>query len=181
MARKYLQSNEARALSFDLDDWVRRYGRALHSYFRRRAPPFVDPEDLAQEVFARIAMRGDLSDIHSTEAYLFRTAKSVLIDSLRRAEARGGGRSEIFDEDKHGEADFDPERVLMGKEALDLLIVALHELPDPVRRAFALYHFEEFRHADIARRLGISVSTVEKYMAKANAHLLRRLGYGKRP
>ncbi|MFN7055670.1 RNA polymerase sigma factor [Hyphomonas sp.] len=164
-----------------LDDWVRTYGRALRTYFQRRAPGFMEADDLVQEVFARMARQGDLAGIQSSEAYLFRTARNVLVDSLRRAEARGGGQSETFDDDRHGEADFDPERVLIGKETLDLLINALHDLPEPVRAAFVLYHFEEYRHAEIARKLGVAVSTVEKYMSRANAHLLRRLDLRKRP
>lgn len=160
-----------------LEMWVRRYGRALRAYFQRRAPHFIDPEDLAQEVFARLARRGNLTDIAAAEAYLFQTANSVLVDSLRRAEARGGEAHDEFEDEQHATPDFDPERLLIGKEALDRLIAALYELPEPVRKAFALYHFEECRQTDIARRLGISVSTVEKYMARANAHLLMRLDY----
>lgn len=163
-----------------LEMWVRRYGRALRAYFQRRAPHFIDPEDLAQEVFARLARRGNLAEIAAAEAYLFQTANSVLVDCLRRAEVRGGEAHDAFEEEQHGTADLDPERVLIGKEALDRLITALYELPEPVRKAFALYHFDECRHTDIARRLGISVSTVEKYMARANAHLLTRLDYGNR-
>ena len=163
-----------------LEAWVRRYGRVLRAYFQRRAPHFIDPEDLAQEVFARLARRGNLTDINAAEAYLFQTANSVLVDSLRRAEVRGGEAHDEFEEERHATQDFDPERVLIGKEALNSLIAALYELPEPVRKAFALYHFDECRHADIARRLGISVSTVEKYMARANAHLLTRLDHGNR-
>jgi len=40
---------------------------------------------------------------------------------------------------------------------------------------FSLYHFEELSHKEIARRLGIALSTVEKNIARANAHLLKRL------
>lgn len=160
----------------DLDVWVRKYGGALRNYFRKRAPAALDPEDLVQEVFAKIARKADLTEVSTVESYLFRTANSVLIDSLRRSAARGGGSHETFEEERHGLADSDPERVLIGKEGVKRLISALYELPAPVRQAFALYHFEQFRHSEIAKHLRISVSTVEKYMARANAHLLTRLG-----
>jgi RNA polymerase sigma factor (sigma-70 family) len=45
-----------------------------------------------------------------------------------------------------------------------------------VRTVFSLYHFEELSHAEIGEQLGIAVSTVEKNMTRANAHLLTRLG-----
>ncbi|MFN7179878.1 RNA polymerase sigma factor [Hyphomonas sp.] len=172
--------NKARLPQVQLESWVRQYGGALRNYFRRRAPRHADADDLTQEVFARLARRGNLSDIKMAEAYLFQTANSVLIDSLRRTESRGGSAHEEFEDGRHGTESLDPERVLIGKEGVELLISALYELPEPVRQAFVLYHFEEFRHADIAGKLGISVSTVEKYMARANAHLLARLRDGPR-
>lgn len=165
----------------DLDLWVRKYGGALRNYFRKRAPASLDPEDLVQEVFAKIARKADLTEVTTVEAYLFRTANSVLIDGMRRTAARGGGTHETFEEDVHGLAESDPERVLIGKEGVNRLIAALYELPAPVRQAFALYHFEQFRHSEIAKHLGISVSTVEKYMARANAHILTRLNDGNGP
>jgi DNA-directed RNA polymerase specialized sigma24 family protein len=36
---------------------------------------------------------------------------------------------------------------------------------------FLLYHFDQLPQAEIARRLGIAVRTVENNMAKAHAHL----------
>ena len=164
----------------DLDALARRYGRALRNYFHKRAPASLDPEDLVQEVFAKIARKADISEVVAVESYLFRTANNVLIDSLRRAEARGGNAHETFEEDVHGLADSDPERVLIGKEGVERLVSALYELPGPVRQAFAVYHFEQLRHAEIAKRLGISISTVEKYMARANAHLLSKADFGTR-
>lgn len=166
--------------ALDLDMLARRYGRALRNYFQKRAPASLDPEDLVQEVFAKIARRADTSEVVAVEPYLFRTANSVLIDSLRRAEARGGNAHETFEEDVHGLADSDPERVLIGKEGVERLISALYELPGPVRQAFALYHFEQMRHAEIAKRLGISISTIEKYMARANTHILAKVDFGNR-
>lgn len=174
-AGKMAYDSKARSPKVKLEEWARQYGGALRNYFRRRAPNHVDPDDLTQEVFARLARRGNLSDINTAEAYLFQTANSVLIDNLRRTEARGGPAHEEFEDGRHGAERLDPERVLIGKEALERLVTALYDLPAPVRQAFALYHFEEFRHSEIARRLGISVSTVEKYMARANAYLLLQL------
>jgi DNA-directed RNA polymerase specialized sigma24 family protein len=41
---------------------------------------------------------------------------------------------------------------------------------------FSLYHFDSVPQVEIARRLSMSLSTVEKHMSRANAHLLQRLG-----
>jgi len=161
-----------------LDAWAHRYRRALLRYFQKRAwtTAAVDLEDLVQEVFLRLAHRSDLGTIERADRYLFSTAASVLNDRWRRDAVRTVDTHESFDETLHGLADFPPERVLIGQEFVEALISAMEELPERTRTAFALYHFEEFPHARIASQLGMAISTVEKHMARANAHLLRRLG-----
>ncbi|MBB6227233.1 DNA-directed RNA polymerase specialized sigma24 family protein [Polymorphobacter multimanifer] len=47
--------------------------------------------------------------------------------------------------------------------------------PEAVRIVFSHYHFDGVAQVEISRRMGLSLSTVEKHMAKANAHLLHRL------
>jgi RNA polymerase sigma-70 factor (ECF subfamily) len=64
-----------------------------------------------------------------------------------------------------------PERILLGKEACERILVALRELPTRVRAVFVLARFEELKAPEIANRLGVSISTVEKDMRRAVAHL----------
>lgn len=167
------QNRENQAL---LDAWAHRYGRALHRYFQKRTKAKADIDDLVQDVFLRLANRADLGTIESADRYLFSTAASVLNDRWRRETARASDSHEPFDETLHGLADFPPERVLIGQGFVEALIAAMEELPERTRTVFALYHFEEYPHARIASELGMAVSTVEKHMARANLHLLRRLG-----
>ena len=43
----------------------------------------------------------------------------------------------------------------------------LDRMPDNVRRAFLLSQFEGLSYAQIAERLGVTVSSVQKYMTRA--------------
>jgi RNA polymerase sigma-70 factor (ECF subfamily) len=72
--------------------------------------------------------------------------------------------------------DFSPERVLLGKEALVRATAVLLELPERTRMVFVMRRLEGMRYLDIAARLGISVSAVEKHMTRAMAHLVSRMG-----
>ncbi len=65
--------------------------------------------------------------------------------------------------------------MLQSRETLQSLVSALYELPPAVRNVFSQYHFDGVSQVEIARRMSMSLSTVEKQMAKANAHLLKRL------
>ncbi len=153
-----------------LEEWSRRYRPALLRFFQRRMPPGADPEDLVQEVFVRLA-RQDLTAIANVEGYLFQAAANVLKDWRRRGMRRAAGAHDPIEEDLPAEVDFSPERVLLGKDAVSALIAALETLPERTRAVFLLYHFDQLPQAEIARRLGIAVRTVENNMAKAHAHI----------
>jgi RNA polymerase sigma factor (sigma-70 family) len=157
-----------------LAEWHARYRTALIRFFARRTRADVDREDLAQEVFTRLAKQADLRHVEHVEAYLFQTAASVLNDHLRRRRVRAGD-AHVPITDEISDTDFTPERVLLGKRAVEDLASALGELPKRTQTIFVLYHLEDVPHREIARRLGVSVSTVEKEMGRANHHILKRL------
>jgi RNA polymerase sigma factor (sigma-70 family) len=153
-----------------LEEWSRRYRPALLRFFQRRMPASADREDLVQEVFVRLA-RQDLSSIAHVEGYLFQAAANVLKDWRRRGVRHAADAHDAIEEDIPAEVDFSPERVLLGKDAVAALIAGLETLPERTRAVFLLYHFDQLPQAEIARRLGIAVRTVENNMAKAHAHI----------
>lgn len=154
-----------------------RFRRPLRRYFEKRGIPRDELDDLVQDVFVRLAARAGLDPPEHVEAYVFKLASNLLRDRHRRLSARAAGQHEAYEEDVHGSAHatFGPERLLHGAQGLEQLVAALYELPERTRAVFTLYHLEELSHQEIARRLGIAVSTIEKHMARANAHLLKRI------
>jgi RNA polymerase sigma-70 factor (ECF subfamily) len=60
-----------------------------------------------------------------------------------------------------------PERVLLAREQIAMVRMVLERLPERVRAAFVLHRFEELGYAEIAKRLGVSVSSIEKYISQA--------------
>lgn len=149
---------------------------ALRRYFLRRRLNRDDAEDAVQEVFVRLSRRAGLAMIDNIEGYLFETAASVAIDHQRRGRVRSYDRHDSYDDERHGLPDFASDRVLQGRQELQVVLAALRELPERSRNVFILARLEQMRHAEIARRLGISVSTVEKHVVRALAHLALRLG-----
>lgn len=157
-----------------LDGWAKQYQKPLLHYFRRRGALGDDAHDLVQEVFLRLARRSDLGDIRQIHSYLFRIATNVLTDLYRR-QAREPAQVVSFDEAVHGQEEITPERVFWSRQELERVIEAIAQLPERTRRIFVLYHLENVRQKEIADRLGIALSTLEKHMARANRFLLRRL------
>src|SRR5690606_19301955 len=172
-ARSSLAAANADALS--LAELTHRFRPALRAWFLKRAPAGVDAEDLVQDVFVRLARRGDIATIRQVEGYLFQTAASVLTDRVRHRVARRFDDHVAWRETDDPSEVSSPDTVLMGREALAGLLAALAELPERRRAVFLLHRVDGLRYGEIAARLGISVSSVEKHMIKALAHLAGRL------
>lgn len=164
----------ASAMRTPLEQVVIDYSGPLKRFFQRRIRAGQEADDLVQEVFGRLA-RQNLSAVDNLHGYIFQIAANVLRDQARRANARAFIVSPPGDFDAEDKAGFSPERVLQSREALQNLVSALYELPPTVRHVFSQYHFDGVSQVEIARRMGMSLSTVEKQMAKASAHLLKRL------
>ena len=114
-------------------------------------------------------------------AYLYRMAQNLVLDRLRERRRR-----EIRDHDWiaaqrtviGGEPvaqDLRADERLIEQEDAERLARAIAALPEGAGRAFRLHKIEGLPHAEVAARLGISRSGVEKHIATAMAHLRRAM------
>jgi RNA polymerase sigma factor (sigma-70 family) len=151
------------------------FGPVLLHFFQRRVRDRSEAEDLTQEVFIRLLRRGDIAALEDIRGYLFETASSVLTDRARKRRSHHSDDHESFDPAVHGNEGFPSDHVLIGEETLTRATRALMELPERARTIFVLRRLEGLRYQDIAQRLGISLSLVEKQMARAVAYLTQRM------
>ncbi|GBR07380.1 RNA polymerase sigma-24 factor [Asaia siamensis NRIC 0323] len=109
--------------------------------------------------------------IDHPEAYVLRTARNLAIDRARR-EKRVGFSS--FDAQEGIEPvclQPGPERVLLGREQLERVRVAFAALDARTSRIFLMHRLDGLTYGRIAKTLELSVSTIEKSIARALAHL----------
>jgi RNA polymerase sigma factor (sigma-70 family) len=144
----------------------------LLAWIRRRIPDPAEAEDVLQESFLRITQRDGSDGVDHFESYLFSTARSVLADRHRRRGVRQASAHVALEPEHHHATDVDALRALLAKEKLRKASEALMSLPDRTRMVFVLRRLEGLRYGEIATRLKISVSAVEKHMARAVEHLL---------
>ncbi len=158
-----------------LEELAREYRPALIRFFRKRARQPADVDDLVQEVLYRLAVRGDGQRIEQPESYLMRSATNVWRDYLRKMRTHAQDEHVEYHEDGHGLEDHGPAAVMEGDRAIETLLSVLNELPARTRQVFLLCRVEGLRQKGVAQKLGVSVSSVEKHMIRAIAHLARRL------
>jgi RNA polymerase sigma-70 factor (ECF subfamily) len=154
----------------DIHALMVQYGPALRRYFRKRAPPH-EVDDLVQNVFLKMQVRGAGDTVENIERYLFRTAATVLVDGHRGDPLNLRHHQELH-EDLEPVDEFSPERILIGAEGLDRIMAVLQALPPRTSEAFILHRFEEMTYDAIARRMGISRSGVEKLIMRALDRLM---------
>jgi len=154
----------------------------LVRFFAARLNSAAAAEDLAQELYLKIAALTAEDEIQNPSALLYRMGSNLMLDRLRQ-ERRAGARESAWvsvattrlgDEEIHDEPPAD--EVLAARQRLNLLLNELNALPPRMRHAFQLHKLEGLSHVETARAMGISVSAVEKHVSGALKTLLSRLG-----
>lgn len=149
---------------------------SLLRYFARKGMTAEEAEDGAQEVFLRLSRNPAFADHAGVEGYLFETAASVAVDHFRRRQSRSADRHTAYDEALHARPVAGADRIVEDRQQLALALTALREMPERTRHVVILARLERMRQAEIARRLGISVSAVEKHLVRGLARLGERIG-----
>lgn len=120
-------------------------------------------EDLAQDAFLRLWGRTLTGDGRSL---LFRTAQNLAIDHLRSGRVRSR-HAETAGREEAPPRVPSPDAAAVAREELRSLRAALRTLPRRAQRVLLLNRLDGLSYAEIARALGVSVSTVEKDMIRA--------------
>lgn len=139
-----------------------------------------DAEDVLQDVALKL-LNAQVGPIAHPESYLFRMAHNLANDRLR-GRVRRERREEAYADEAcqgaaHPHVDQQPsaEAVLIARERAAAIMAALEDMPPAAARAFRMHRLEGLGHGEIAKRLGISKSGVEKHMAVALRSLVRAL------
>jgi RNA polymerase sigma factor (sigma-70 family) len=146
---------------------------ALVAFFRRRCRDIAEAEDLAQDVVVRALGHSESLSPTRANGYIFRIAANRWRDRGRRLLTQRFCVS--WDEDSALQVSdaFSPERLASGQEELGNVAIALQQLSERTRSVLVLCRVEQMKQREIAKAMGISVSAVEKHLARALSHLAR--------
>ena len=140
--------------------WDKLYANALYLI---KSPEAA--RDLTQEVFIKIWLKREkLSDVLLFEPWLYRVAKNVFIDHLRKQLVLDSLQEIESIEDSDEQT---PQRKLELNELIMQVNGAIASLPAQMQAAFRLSRFHGLTHEQIAQRMNISKVTSQNYIARS--------------
>ena len=160
----------------DSNQWfmqeVRSHEGRLRSYLHQAFPDVKDIDDLMQESYLRLWKTSAVEPIRSAKAFLFRVARHLAVDTLRRKQA-SPFRS-VTDLAALSVLDSSPsaDQVACTREEVELLGRAIHALPARCREVVILRKLRCVPQKEIAERLGISEQTVQVQVVRG----VKRIG-----
>jgi RNA polymerase sigma factor (sigma-70 family) len=143
-----------------------------------RIVPPQDVEDIVQATYVRVCQYNMRACITEPKALMLSVARNLAIDHIKRAE---------FRLTTHFECDAELESTLgciaadssfnsvASNEEFSRFCDAVRQLPIQCRRVFVLKKVYGYSQREIAVKLGISESTIEKHIASGMKQCMNRL------
>ncbi len=157
---------------------------ALIRFLTARTGSSATAEDLAQDVWLRLqSMTEDAAaEVRHPQAFLYRMAANLALDASK-AQRRAGARDlewrRVAVVDDAGDAEDAPsaEDVVWARLKLEKVVAAIDRMPPKAAEAFRLHKMAGLSQAEVAERMGVSRSAVEKYISASLRDLLLRVGW----
>jgi RNA polymerase sigma-70 factor (ECF subfamily) len=154
----------------DLDVWfveeVLPLEPMLTRFLHRNWQNTADIQDIRQEVYARVCEAATNERPLLIKAFLFATARNLMIDRARRARVISmdvltdlEAQNVPIDEDG-------PDRTVSTRQELRLLRRAIDDLPARVRDVIVLRKIEGLSQREVASQLGVTENSIEYYSNK---------------
>lgn len=151
-------------------DAVRLLFKKLRRLLESRGRRADDIDDLMQEAFLRLQTYCHDHTVENTEAFLVRT-----VLNLSAQQGRDDGRRRAIRDESEMLAIVDPrpspDELYAGQQRLLRMKAGLERLNPRTREAFLMHRLDGMSYVQIAEHLGVSVSMVEKHIARASFSL----------
>jgi RNA polymerase sigma-70 factor (ECF subfamily) len=141
----------------------REFWRDLKRQIAQRIRNPSEAEDLLHSAYLRFQRYRMEKEVNDPAAFMVRTACNLGIDNYRR-------RKPTIDTDNaESVEDLTPlqDEVVASRARLRRVQLGIERLHPRTRQIFIMHRWHELKYQEIAQRLDISVSAVEKHIAKA--------------
>jgi RNA polymerase sigma factor (sigma-70 family) len=139
----------------------------LRAWLARRRVVDLDVDDIVQEAYAVLAELETVTHIRNPRTYLYSVAHSIILQHVRRL--RIVSIETMAEVDRLGiySEEPTPEEALSDFQELRSIARMVAALPRKCGEAFVLRKVEGLSQREVAERMRISESTVEKHIGKA--------------
>ena len=127
-------------------------------------------EDLAQETYVKVAHALKTRPVEFLHPFLYQTARYLAFDHLRSLRSKRRFECQVSDERHLTEIATTapgPDSQLQGQQSLKQFQAALKTLPKRQQQSLVLSRLQDLSKGEIAQRLDVSISTVEKDLRTA--------------
>ena len=154
----------------------RQHFRLATLYAERIVGSAHEAEDIVQEVFMQLWLGRDRLDEHrSLYNLLFTMTKHRIYDHFRRRYNLEALRRPLSEFDAVSDEAESPESGLEAEQLRQTIARTVAAMPPQRRTIFALSRQENLSRQEIARRLGVSVRTVDKHLELALREIRLRI------
>ncbi|MNF28596.1 MULTISPECIES: sigma-70 family RNA polymerase sigma factor [unclassified Pseudomonas] len=140
----------------------------LTTWLRSRLGNAADAADLAQDTFVRLLQRTERLELKAPRAFLRTIARGLVIDHWRREEIERAYLDTIAHLPEAQTPSAESRALVL--ELLERIARMLEGLKPKVRKAFLLAQCDGLTHKQIAEQMGLSLRSVERYVADALYH-----------
>ncbi len=141
----------------------------LKKFLTRFMSSEQDIEDIVQEVYIRAHNAEKEKAIDQPKAFLFRIAKNLALDELNKKSRLVTNYLEDCISLVPTEKTDTIESELEANEAIKIYCEAIEQLPDKCKQIFLMRKVHGLKHKEIADKLGVSLSSVEKHLKLGGA------------
>lgn len=158
----HLESDRARWFTEE----VHPHESSLRAYLRGAFPSVRDVDDVVQESFLRIWGARTARPVRSARAFLFKIARHLALDTVRRARVSPVIAVRDFSSLSVLATEPDAADNTDARERLRFLADAIEALPARCRQIVILRKLECLPQREVAARLGLAEKTVEAHLAR---------------
>ncbi|MBO3275923.1 sigma-70 family RNA polymerase sigma factor [Pseudomonas sp. Milli4] len=137
----------------------------LKGWLRQRLGDREHAADIAHDTFLRLLVSGRMPGQQEGRSYLVQIARNLVIDQWRRQRIERAYLDSIAHLPEPESPSLEERAMIL--ETLMQIDAMLDRMPARVRAAFLMSQFEGLGYGQIAERLQVSVSSVQKYMIRA--------------
>lgn len=166
----------------EIDQWfaaaVLPYAANYRAYARKLTHDEADAEDLVQEAYAKVLGVAEWRRLEAPERFVMTIIRNLAFERFRRAKVVGIRQIGVLEMDSLPDPTPDAYAITSARQELDRVLAAMDRLPEQCRKVLTLRKMHGLSPGQIAVRLNLSVSTVEKHLAKGLRLLTKALAAG---